>query len=163
MGEYVPLKDAADRLGISVDTVRRRMRAGELVAEKRPTKQGFAWYVELPADAPPAPVTADAGTAAEVAMLRAQVLGLEGRLDELRQERDAWREQAVTSREAEAELRVLVQQAQQLAGALPPGPLHGGGDGGQAGAMPRPVLVQDAPASSPAAAAKRSKWKFWEG
>src|SRR5215203_3911233 len=39
--------------------------------------------------------------------------------EELQGERDAWREQAASERDASAQLRVLLQQAQTLAGAIP--------------------------------------------
>ena len=48
----VSIKVAADRLGISQDAVRRRLKSGELAGEKETTPQGFVWRVELPADTP---------------------------------------------------------------------------------------------------------------
>ena len=45
---YVPLTEAAQRLGVSVDTVRRRIRAGELVAQREQRPQGYRWLVKLP-------------------------------------------------------------------------------------------------------------------
>ena len=141
MGEQVPLREAARRLGVSPDTVRRRMKAGTLEAEKRPTPQGGEWWITLPDDVPPAgEPDADAADAragaVELATLRGQVTMLEARVEELRDERNAWREQAVASREAEAQLRVLVQQAQSLAGALP------AATGEQAYAAPMPTHGQ---------------------
>jgi len=46
--EAVSIKEAADRLGISQDTVRRRIRNGALTGEQHTTPQGFKWTVELP-------------------------------------------------------------------------------------------------------------------
>jgi len=51
--EKVSVGEAARRLGISVDTVRRRISKGELLAHREPTPQGFRWEIELgPNDQP---------------------------------------------------------------------------------------------------------------
>jgi hypothetical protein len=55
---YVPLTEAAARLGVSVDTVRRRIRSGELHAQREQRPQGYRWVVALPDD-PPAPEVAE--------------------------------------------------------------------------------------------------------
>jgi hypothetical protein len=44
---WVPIAEAARQLGISIDTARRRVKRGELVAERRETAQGFSWWVCL--------------------------------------------------------------------------------------------------------------------
>jgi hypothetical protein len=44
---WLPLSEAAGILGVSVDTVRRRVKRGELDGEQRPTPQGFVWWVHL--------------------------------------------------------------------------------------------------------------------
>jgi excisionase family DNA binding protein len=116
MEERLSIKDAAERLGVSVDTIRRRMKKGELVGEKEPTPQGYEWRIVLPVDEssatePPEELVASpslAGVAIELELLRE-------RLDELKAERDAWREQAQRSSEAERELRILLRQSQELA------------------------------------------------
>jgi len=109
------IRDAAERLGVSPDTIRRRMKKGELVGEKEPTPQGYEWRILLPVDEGNAtmperePVPAlHQGVGIELELLRE-------RLDELKSERDAWREQAQRSTEAERELRILLRQAQELA------------------------------------------------
>ena len=43
----VTIQEAAQRLGVSQDTVRRRIRKEELQARQTPTPQGFRWVVEL--------------------------------------------------------------------------------------------------------------------
>jgi hypothetical protein len=115
MEERVPIKEAAERLGVSADTVRRRMKKGELVGEKEPTPQGYEWRILLPIDEGSAtmperePVPAlHQGDAIKLELLQE-------RLDELKAERDAWRAQAQRSGEAERELRILLRQAQELA------------------------------------------------
>src|SRR3712207_2953808 len=45
--EGLTLADAAARLGVSTDTVRRRIKRGELSARQVPTKFGPAWEVLL--------------------------------------------------------------------------------------------------------------------
>jgi len=44
----VSIGDAATRLGISPDTVRRRIGKGILTGHQEPTAQGFRWMIELP-------------------------------------------------------------------------------------------------------------------
>ena len=46
--ELVSIKEAAERLGISVDTVRRRLKRGELEGAQHPTAQGFTWLIAMP-------------------------------------------------------------------------------------------------------------------
>ncbi len=109
------MKQAAERLGVSVDTVRRRMKKGELVGEKEPTPQGYEWRIILPVDESDA--TAPQGEPAS-ASHQGDAIKLEllrERIDELKQERNDWKEQAQRSGEAERELRILLRQAQELA------------------------------------------------
>lgn len=51
---YAPLSEVAAAYGVSVDTVRRRLRRGEIEGRKETTPQGFRWLAALP-------TTADAG------------------------------------------------------------------------------------------------------
>ena len=46
--ELVSIKEAAERLSISVDTVRRRLKRGELEGVQHPTAQGFTWLIAMP-------------------------------------------------------------------------------------------------------------------
>lgn len=46
--EYVSIQDAAQRLGVSPDTIRRRVRSGELEGQQEKTAQGFVWRVKVP-------------------------------------------------------------------------------------------------------------------
>ena len=136
MSERLTINAAATRLGVSPDTIRRRLRAGELAGEREPTPQGYRWVVlfpvtlEVPAVADPAPITgddvhrstSDTGTdVTELATLRERVAGLERLGAELAAERDAWRDQAARHEEAAQQLRTLVAQAQQMTRALPAG------------------------------------------
>jgi hypothetical protein len=49
---WLTLAEAAAALGVSVDTVRRRLKRGQLVGERRPTRQGFAWMIRPDAERP---------------------------------------------------------------------------------------------------------------
>ena len=42
--------EAARFLGVSEETVKRRIRRGELSGEQRPRPQGYAWMVDIPED-----------------------------------------------------------------------------------------------------------------
>ncbi len=45
---WVTKKDAAAHFGVSVETVERRLRKGELKGQKQARPQGFTWLVEIP-------------------------------------------------------------------------------------------------------------------
>lgn len=128
--ERVPIKEAAARLGVSTDTVRRRLKRGELMGERQPAPRGFVWLVELPGDAQPITASVEMTGAAqaasvlvedalESARLRERVEGLERLVGELQGERDAWQAQAERHEDAARELRILVRQAQEMGRALP--------------------------------------------
>jgi hypothetical protein len=46
--ELVTMGEAAHYLGISIDTVRGRLRRGELLGHYQPTPRGIIWWVEIP-------------------------------------------------------------------------------------------------------------------
>jgi len=137
MTERVTISTAAARLGVSTDTIRRRIKAGDLTGERVPTPQGHRWVVlfpvtlEVPAVAEPAApgdvdnVHVTAGHAgadvAELVTLRERVAGLERLGAELATDRDAWRERAAQDADAARELRILLGRAQELPRALPAG------------------------------------------
>jgi len=83
--ELVSVGEAARRLGVSTDTIRRRIGKGELTAHQEPTPQGFRWEVELqPNDQP---VNGHEGnTEALVTALQAQVEAQGQELDARRRE-----------------------------------------------------------------------------
>jgi len=119
--ELVSIQEAAARLGVSADTVRRRLKRDELTGEREPTPQGFIWRIALPLaeyapETPGAAAGASAvdslGDAVELAQLRERVAGLERLAAELQSERDDWREHARRDSEAARELRVLLQNEQ---------------------------------------------------
>lgn len=54
MTERISIPEAAERLGVSQDTIQRRLKKGELIGEEESTPQGFVWRIELPIDDEPA-------------------------------------------------------------------------------------------------------------
>lgn len=46
---YAPIADVARAYGVSVDTIRRRIRRGDLQGRKEQTAQGFRWLAAMPA------------------------------------------------------------------------------------------------------------------
>src|SRR5262249_7125068 len=68
MTEWVSIRDAAERLGVSPDAIRRRVRSGQLQGRQQPTPQGHVWMValdgELGAAATGAPAFSSNGHAA---------------------------------------------------------------------------------------------------
>lgn len=48
--EWLSLSEASDQLGVSVDTLKRRIRKGEMEGRKEPIASGFRWLVRIPSD-----------------------------------------------------------------------------------------------------------------
>lgn len=51
---WAPLAEVAAAYGVSIDTIRRRMKRGELEARRQQTPQGFKWLALMPAGDEPA-------------------------------------------------------------------------------------------------------------
>ena len=123
----VPAEEAAARLGITVDAVRKRIARGRLTGHKAAGR----WYVTFDGDTGPdsnrttgqdktrtrrqtgqdrtgQPDTPPADVAARLAALEADNAALRGQLADLQQDRDAWREQAQA-------VTTALQQQQALA------------------------------------------------
>ena len=81
----VNISVAAGHLGISTETVRRRLRTGTLLGKKEKTAQGFRWVVTIP-DTPPNNTppagegTDDANDGALVDQMQARIDSLETQL-----------------------------------------------------------------------------------
>lgn len=115
----VTVPEAAARLGIAPQTVKRRLKRGELHGQQQATPQGFVWLIEVPEDytingsgipggipgnTPDAP-TLDSPLRELVAMLQTQV--------EAQQEQLEAKDKQLEARAREVqELHVLLQQAQ---------------------------------------------------
>jgi len=102
--EKISVGEAARRLGVSTDTIRRRISKGELLAHREPTPQGYRWEIELQPNNQP--LNGHAGdNELLVTTLQAQVQAQAEELDARRREVQ--------------ELHVLLQSAQAQ---LPPPP-----------------------------------------
>jgi hypothetical protein len=106
--ERVSIPEAARRLGVTQDTIRRRIRKGELAAYQEPRPQGYVWFVDVPeeelsSEEPPYPDCKE--ETGEVQLLR-EVM-------ELLREELKTKDRQLQAREREVqELHVLLQQSQ---------------------------------------------------
>ncbi len=116
MAEMLPLMEAAHRLGISVDAIRRRIRRGTIHAEKREDR----WFVEVPdedgaqhaaqataydAPSPPPPVSD--------AMIQAMIV-MQQQMDILTNELAVKNQQLAEAATERAELRRLLGNSQMM-------------------------------------------------
>lgn len=115
----IPIHEAAQRLGVSPDTIRRRIRRGELRATKEETPQGYIWLVEVPEDEPMQPYMQDGGVHGQEHRQDVQE-ATDGEVQALRNLVDVLKAQvAIQQEELEArrrevqELHILLQQAQK--------------------------------------------------
>ena len=107
----VTIQEAAQHLGVSQDTVRRRIRKEELQATQTPTPQGFRWVVELEdleedAQAAPTPTHRPDIGGAQVE----DGQDLRALVDALRSQLESQGEELVARRREVQELHVLLQQ-----------------------------------------------------
>jgi hypothetical protein len=116
------MSEAAQRLNVSIDTIRRRLRRGDLQGEQQTTPQGFIWLIEIPEDPHPgtayATATAESisaqadATANDSAVLRELVEVLRREMD-VRDGQLAVKDQQLETKDRQiGELHVLLQQAQ---------------------------------------------------
>lgn len=106
--EELTIEDAAARLGVSVSTVRRRIRDGLLMAERVTTPQGFKYRLLLPNSPPgdPPPESPPPSNPDEMAALRDERDWLRSRVEELT---------ALLNREQETSLRLSLALGQRPA------------------------------------------------
>ena len=117
--ELVTMVEAAQRMGVSVDTVRRRLHRSELAGRLQPTLQGFIWLIEVPersgsgltSEAEAAgPAFAPASTPAGVALPAGGVRALRRLMYALMHENNA-RDRPLESKDYQSErMHVLLQQ-----------------------------------------------------
>jgi excisionase family DNA binding protein len=118
--ELVTMTEAAQRLGVSTDTIKRRLRRGELKGRKQPRPQGFTWLIELKAEFENGNGTR-AATRAHTDASTGALEHLENLIASLRSQVAAQQEQLVAKdhqietkdRQIE-QLHVLLQQAQAM-------------------------------------------------
>ena len=126
------ISEAAAALGVSVDTIRRKIKRGELRAHQD-NKGRYLVAVETPRLVGAPPVASVPGNAAETARLRLGLEHAEAMVAELRHQREVLEGELQGARQAmqdaateRAELRRLLGNAQQMQlRALPPPPSEG--------------------------------------
>lgn len=73
MDNNLSIIDAAEALGVSPDTIRRRIKRGELNARKVETPQGWTYRVELDLDQPAPHAIAERALRDQIAILEARL------------------------------------------------------------------------------------------
>ncbi len=120
--ESVTMAEAAKRLSVSVDTIRRKLRRGELQGYQQPRPQGFVWVVELPEELDN-PGTTSAETAAdtsasypgskgEICRLEEMVTVLQAQVVAQQKQMEAQQEELAAKNKQIEQLHILLQQAQ---------------------------------------------------
>jgi hypothetical protein len=122
MMELVTMTEAARRLDVTVETVKRRLRRGELQGQKQPRPQGFTWLIEMPEDtgdldSTPSVTPSDTPTSnPEVHRLEDMISLLQKELDitreELEHQRSVYQSELVSKNKQIEQLHILLQQAQ---------------------------------------------------
>jgi hypothetical protein len=118
--ELVSMTEAAQRMGVSTDTIKRRLRRGELKGRKQPRPQGFTWLIELEAECERGNGT-KASTQAETSARTDARMGAVERLEELiaslqsqvasQQEQLVVKDHQIETKDRQiSELHVLLQQ-----------------------------------------------------
>lgn len=144
MARWVDVNEASLVLGVSVDTIKRRARRGEIPAKQEKTKSGFKWFIEIESESvgqSEAPTEAHKG--------QGEVEALKLLVSELQKDKQLLWDEVEARRREIGELHVLLQEAQrQNYRALLPGQEDAGAI---AGAM----------ADAVAAPRQRRWWRFW--
>ena len=110
VGRRVPIDEAARLLGLHPESVRRNIKQGRYPwSEKRPSKHGEQWWLELPEDEDDAPLPGEDG-----AVLRERLRGLERERESWERERQTLIERIQTAEKAAEETRVLLLKTQAL-------------------------------------------------
>jgi len=131
----VTIAQAMRELGVSYDTIRRRIRKGELTGRRVRMRQGMVWLVEIP-DAPADAPASDQDTPRTADMPSGEVAAL-------REHNAVLREQLAARTREVQELHVLLQGFQR--------------------ALPSPVQVQEqAGAVAGVSPVHVPWWKFWK-
>lgn len=101
----VSVMEAAIHLGVSHDTIRRRIRNGELKAHREPIPQGYVWRVDLPEDEAALEATNSVAWREVVDVLKDEVVLL-------REQLAAHQEELASKNKQIEQLHILLQQAQ---------------------------------------------------
>ena len=117
MTRWVDVAEAAEILGVSIYTVKRRAKQGDIPAEQRETPTGFKWYVEVPDTS----LRQQSESTEALLAAAGEIAALQQLVDELIADKEKlWEEVEVRRREV-SELHILLQRAlQQSPPQLPP-------------------------------------------
>jgi hypothetical protein len=110
--ELVALPEAAQRLGVSVDTVKRRLRRGELRGQHVPRPQGYTWLIELPDSQMGSMADCTASSTAELDSATIEVLNLREMLAMCQSQIATQKEELLSKNKQIEQLHILLQQAQ---------------------------------------------------
>ena len=114
--QQVSIDEAARLLGVSQDTIRRRIRNGELKAHQETRPQGYVWRVTLPDEEPESEGQNHVGdtylSSELVEALRDTIQRQDDTIAQLRTQLEAKDRQLETRAREVQELHVLLQQAQ---------------------------------------------------
>ena len=110
--ELAALPEAAQRLGVSVDTVKRRLRRGELKGQRVPRPQGYTWLIELPDSQIDSMADSTASSTAELDSATIEVLNLREMLAMAQSQIATQKEELANKNKQIEQLHVLLQQAQ---------------------------------------------------
>jgi hypothetical protein len=140
---WVTKKEAADRLRISIDTVDRRLKRGELRGKQQTRPQGFTWLLEVPDE------THDQGDREESPLLGTPVMTPQSTPDMTREVHRL--EELVATLKDEVSLlqHQLDAQQSQL-------------ESKDKQIEQQHVLLQQAQAALPAPRDHRPWWQFWQ-
>jgi excisionase family DNA binding protein len=103
--ELLTIAEAAQRLGVSTDTIHRRLKKGQLTGHQQTTPQGFTWLIEIPVESRNTENGIPAGAPADAPVSAGELQRLE-QIIELLQDQVQAKDQQIK------ELHVLLQQAQ---------------------------------------------------
>ena len=120
---WVPKEEAARLLGVSIDTIERKLKRGELKGKQDPRPRGWRWLVEIPQDVATAETSADNPANApadahanELEALRELVDTVKDDVAQLRRQLQSQAESYQQQLEAKdkqiEQLHILLQQAQ---------------------------------------------------
>jgi hypothetical protein len=141
--DLVTKVEAARRLQLSLDTIERRLRRGELKGHKEPRPGGFTWLIEVPGE--PLHTSGTQGgippldTPADPPAPNAEIVRLEELVEVLKDE------VAESRRQSQAQSEAYQQQLEAKDKQI--GQLH--------------ILLQQAQAALPAPRDNRPWWRFW--
>jgi hypothetical protein len=153
MSRWVDVREAAEILGISIYTVKRRAKSGELTSRQEKTATGFKWFVEVD----DLQTESQSETPKNGHVQNGELLRLEQFVAELQKDKALLWEEVEARRREVAELHILLQRAQEQVKLL--GPLQQDLHDAVAGLQQSSA---DATAAAVAEPTRRKWWKVWE-